>query len=246
MKCVRLAGMILCAIVMPLLVGATPPPEVDYSADSTMETEEGVTLTSREYHTRDKDRIEMGGAEGAITIIRRDKKVVWQLMGDMYMEMPIDEANSSDLGSFEVVEQTVVGQETVNGIKTTKSKVIAVKPEGSKFGGLFWTTPDGITVKMDLLSKEGKKKTRFTKELTNLKIERQDPALFEVPAGYTKNDMGALMGKGGMPDLGELMKQSGQEQEPEKRPSRGQSRNKSADSEDSLDMGKMLKGLFGR
>ena len=96
------------------------------------------------------------------------------------MEMPLDQSNSSDLGAMDV-EQTTVGEETINGIKTTKSKVIATKKDGSKFGGFFWTTKEGITVKMDLLSKEGDKKMRMASELSNLKIEKQNPALFEIP-----------------------------------------------------------------
>jgi hypothetical protein len=34
------------------------------------------------------------------------------------------------MDAFEIVEQTEVGQETVNGMKTTKSKVVAVKKDG--------------------------------------------------------------------------------------------------------------------
>jgi hypothetical protein len=246
MTLLRVVG-IACSIVLATsTVGAAPPPEpkADYSADSTMETEGGMKMSGRVYHTPGKERMEMGGADGSVTIIRRDKKVVWQLMGNMYMELPMDQSNASDMGGFEIVEQVDVGQETVNGIKATKSKVIAVKPDGSKFGGFFWTTKEGITVKMDLLSKEGERKFRMASELTNLKIEKQDPALFEIPAGYTKNDMGALMGKGGMPNIGELMRQAEQEQDKprprDKRPS------KSTESDDSIDVQKMLKGLFGR
>lgn len=242
----RVVGIACSIVLVTSTLEAVPPPEpkVDYSADSTMETEGGMKMTSRIYHSPGKERMEMGGADGSVTITRRDKKVIWQLMGNMYMETPIDESNPSDMGGFEIIEQTDVGQETVNGIKTTKSKVIAVKPDGSKFGGFFWTTKEGITVKMDLLSKEGEKKFRMASELTNLKIEKQDPALFEIPAGYTKNDMGALMGKGGVPNIGELMRQAEHEQDKsrprEKRPS------KATESDDSIDVQKMLKGLFGR
>ena len=45
------------------------------------------------------------------------------------------------------VEQTVVGDETVNGVKTTKHKMIATKKDWSKFGGFFWTTKDGVPMK---------------------------------------------------------------------------------------------------
>jgi hypothetical protein len=213
MKLLRYAGILMCAFLVPTTVYAAPPPEVqvDYSADSTMETEGGMTMKSRIYHTTDKDRMEMGGSDGMTTIIRKDKKVLWQLMGDMYMEMPMKDSNASGMNAFEIVEQTQVGQETVNGMKTTKSKVVAVKKDGSgKFGGFFWTTKEGITIKMDMLSKEGDKKMRMASELTNIKLEKQDPALFEIPAGYTKNDMGTLMGGAGMPNLEELRKNAEQ------------------------------------
>lgn len=247
MKLLRSIGMALSVVLVPLAVSAASPPEpkVDYSADSTMEMDGGMTMKSHVSHTLGKERMEMGGAGGSVTIIRKDKKVMWQLMGDMYMEMPLDESNASDLSAMDV-EQTTVGEETINGIKTTKSKVIATKKDGSKFGGFFWTTKDGITVKMDLLSKEGDKKMRMASELTNLKIEKQDPALFEVPAGYTKNDMGAMMGQGGMPNMRDMMKSAEQEPAKSQNRSRDKAKSKSAESEESIDVNKMLKGLLGR
>ncbi len=239
MKRLRDAGLLICLMLIPLAVNAAPPPEVkaDFSADSTIETESGMTMKSRIYHTADKERMEMGGSDGMTMIIRKDKKVVWQLMGDMYMEMPMDDSTASGMDAFEIVEQTEIGQETVNGMKTIKSKVVAVKKDGSgKFGGFFWTTKEGITVKMDLLSKEGDKKTRMASELTNLKIEKQDPALFEIPAGYTKNDMGAMMGQMMM----------GGEQPQDRGRSRGTKKPRTEERESPIDVNKMMKGLFGK
>lgn len=243
MKLLNYAGLSVCLLLMPLAVNAAPPPDVqvDYSADSTMETEGGTTMKSRIYHTANKERMEMGGSDGMTMITRKDKKVVWQLMGDMYMEMPMDASNSSGMDEFDIVEQTEAGQETINGIRTTKFKIVAVKKDGSgKFGGFFWTSKEGITVKMDLLSKEGNKKIRMTSELTNLKIEKQNPALFEIPAGYTRNDMGAMMGMGGMPDMDE-MKQNARQQ----RRSR-ENQAKESLGEQMPDVNKMMKGLFGK
>jgi len=165
------------------------------------------------------------------------------LMGNMYMEMSMDQLESSDLNSMDV-EQTVVGNETVNGVQTTKYKMIATKKDGSKFGGFFWTTKDGIPMKMDLLSKEGDKKMRIVSELTNLKVEKQNPALFEIPAGYTKNDMGAMMGQGGAPNIQEMMKNAGREKD--KRRSRDKGPSKDDEDGEAIDAGKMLKGLLGQ
>ncbi len=242
MKLLRDVAMVACVILTPLMVTAASPPEaqVDYSADSIMESEGGMTMKSRVYHTMNKDRMDMGGSDGMTMIIRKDKNIMWQLMGDMYMEMPIDVSTASGMDAFNIVEQTDVGQETVNGVKTTKSKVVAVKKDGSgKFGGFFWTTKEGITVKMDLLSKEGDKKVRVTNELTNLKIEKQNPALFEIPAGYTKNDMGAMMG--GIPNLEEMKSHS----QSRKRPSQ-ESQADDSSAGQMPDMNKMMKGLFGK
>lgn len=241
MRLLRDAGLLTCVLLVPLAVIAAPPPEVkvDYSADSTMETEGGMTMKSRIYHTVEKERMEMGGSDGMVSIIRKDKKVVWQLMGNMYMEMPMDASNASGMDAFDITEQVEVGPESINGLKTTKSKIVAVKKDGSgKFGGFFWATKEGITVKMDMLSKEGDKKMRMTSELSNLKIEKQDPALFEVPAGYTKNDMGAMMG--GMPNMEELKKNARQQ-----RQSR-ENQAKESLGEQMPDVNKMMKGLFGK
>jgi hypothetical protein len=72
-------------------------------------------------------------------------------------------------------------------------------------GGFMWFTKDGITMKMDLLQKEGGKKSRMTMTLTHLKVGPQDPALFEIPAGYNKMpNMGKMFGvpgMGGMPGM---------------------------------------------
>jgi len=226
MKLLRSFNLVLAsALLLPAMSVAAPPPEpkVEYSADSTMEAEGGMTMKSRVYHAPGKQRMEMGGADGQVTISRKDKKVTWMLMGDMYMEMPMDQ--SEDPHDMDT-QMTTVGEETVNGVKTTKSKVIATKKDGSKFGGFFWTTKDGITVKMDLLSKEGNRKDRISLNLTNLKIGKQDPKLFEVPPGSTKNDMGAAMGGMG----------KGQ----------GKGKGKGEAGGEDVDMGKMLKGLMGQ
>jgi len=241
MKLLRSFNLVLAsALLLPAMSVAAPPPEpkVEYSADSTMESEGGMTMKSRVYYAPGKQRIEMGGAEGSVSIIRKDKKVMWQLIGNMYMEMPMNQKDSHDPHDMDV-QMTTVGEETVNGVKTTKSKVIVTKKDGSKFGGFFWTTKDGITVKMDLLSKDGDKKMRMSQELTNLKVEKQDPKLFEIPPGYTKNDMGAMMGggKGGAPNIQEMMKARGREKGV---------KGKGEEGDEGLDVNKMMKGLMGK
>lgn len=173
-------------------------PQVEYSADSVMETAE-VSMKGRVHYTPTRERREMvmgSGGDKMITITRHDKKVAWTLMPaeKMYMEMSIAQAgakNKSDPSQYKI-EQTVVGPETVNGVNTTKSKIIMTGPKGEKMGGFMWVTRENIVVKMDAIAVDKKQKHRFKTELTNLKVGKQDAALFEIPPGYTTMDMGGM------------------------------------------------------
>jgi hypothetical protein len=84
----------------------------------------------------------------------------------------------------------------------TKYKTIATSTDGKKYGGFSWRTKEGISIKQDLLYKEGNEKKRMLTELKNVTIGRQDPSLFEIPEGFTKFDMAGMMsGAMGRPDM---------------------------------------------
>jgi hypothetical protein len=177
---------------------AAEGPKVEYSADSSMETEQ-ATMKSHINYAPGKERREMDmGRNKQTMILRQDKKVMWMLMPEqkMYMESPLgsgdDHSKSTDLSNAKV-ESTEAGSEKVNGIDTRKYKVIVTTDRG-KMGGFFWKTPDGILVKSDLIAVDKGSKIRMKSELTNLKVGHQDPALFEIPADYKTMDMGAMMG----------------------------------------------------
>jgi outer membrane lipoprotein-sorting protein len=172
-------------------------PKVEYAADSSMETAQGA-MKGRVYAAPGKERREMNqGGQKMITIMRQDKKVTWMLMPEqkMYMEMAMDnKSHRSESISDYKIEQTVVGKETVNGVSATKSKVVMTDSKGAKMGGFMWSTPDKIAVKTDVIAMDKSSKMRMKMDLTNLKVGKQDPALFEIPAGYTRMDMGGMMG----------------------------------------------------
>jgi hypothetical protein len=194
------------AIAMAGTVHAATPaqPRVEYSADTVMETAE-VSMKGHVNYAPKRERREMvtDGGDKMIMIMRLDKKMAWTLMPSekMYIEMNLDQANSQakDDTSKYKIEQTVIGPEMLNGVNTTKSKIIMTGPKGEKMGGFMWMTKDNIVVKMDAIAINKKDKMRFKTELTNLKVGKQDPALFEIPKGYTKMNMG-------MPDIGKMLK----------------------------------------
>ena len=79
-----------------------------------------------------------------------------------------------------------VGQETVNGIATTKYDVDEKMPQGRAVGSL-WLSQDGIPMKCDARVATDKGKVSMIRwELRHVKIGTQDPALFEIPRDYAK------------------------------------------------------------
>jgi hypothetical protein len=79
-----------------------------------------------------------------------------------------------------------VGEETVNGIATTKFVVDRVIPEG-RLSGALWLSRDGIPMRCDgsYTNRKGKVSTVHW-ELRHVEIGVQDASLFKVPAGYAK------------------------------------------------------------
>jgi hypothetical protein len=69
----------------------------------------------------------------------------------------------------------------------------------------MWVTKEGIMVKMDSVAKTDKGDIPFKMELKNINIAKQDPSLFEIPAGYQAMNMGGIMGA-----FGDMMKKATQ------------------------------------
>jgi Domain of unknown function (DUF4412) len=160
-------------------------PTVEYSADRIIESEAGE-MQGKVYSAKDRERTEMQMQDmQTVMIIRRDKQLGWMLMPMQKMYSQVDFAQAqqqSGAAPNEQVEITEVGSETIEGHTATKYKMLM--KDGSA-GGFIWITTDGIPVKMDMLSKSGRDKSRITMTLKNIQIGAQDPQLFEIPAGYT-------------------------------------------------------------
>jgi len=164
--------------------GGLPVPTVEYSADRVIETSAG-TFEGKVYSAKDKERSEtnMQGMQ-SVVILRRDKRIGYMLMPaqKLYSQLDFKRAQEqSGAQPSDEVDISEVGSETIEGHAATKYKMVT--KDGSA-GGFIWITRDGIPVKMDVLSKSGRDKTRTTITLRNLTIGAQDPALFEVPSGY--------------------------------------------------------------
>lgn len=178
----------------PSAADTIPAPDTEYSGVRQVVTAEGsFTQTVHHSHGKERNEMQMEGMSMA-TILRPDKKLAWQLMPmqKMYMEIDLTSANKMSGNAPDDVTIEKTGTEVVDGIATTKYKILM---KDKSAGGFIWLSSENIPVKMDFLSKEGKNKNRVTMTLKNLKVEPQEAALFELPSGYQP-----------MPAMGNMMK----------------------------------------
>ena len=212
---------VLAGLLIAGCAAAAQPPNVEYSADSYMETAEFIQSGTVHYAPGKERREYIENGEKMIMIIRHDKKRAWMLMPaeKMYMDMQISGSRKGDLSGYQI-DQTRVGEETVNGVRTTKSKIIMTGLKGEKFGGFFWTTKDNIVMKMDAISVDKGSKDRIKSELKNLKIGAQDPSLFEIPSDYSAAGMPGMGGLGGL--LGGATGGGDEKREPQPAPKSGE------------------------
>jgi len=176
--------------------------QVSFVADATLETAEG-TLTETIYYVPGmvRDNVLMSGQQ-MVFIQRYDLGKMWMLIDAQKVYIETDMTDPSDQSEqYQLVEREAIGQETVNGMDTTKYKVIYESAKG-KYGGFAWFTDDMIAVKAFMISEADGEKQRIKFEITELTRGPQDQSLFELPAGYGKLDMGGLSSKN-LPGFGE-------------------------------------------
>ncbi len=122
-------------------------------------------------------------------IVRGDKNVSWILMPqNMYMENSLDAMSDSSMlqQAQGEVERVSEGHEMVGDQDTEKFRITSETPKGRSV--IYqWLRNDGIPAKVE--SADGS----WGMEYHNIKKEPQDAALFEIPAGYQKMDLGVDM-----------------------------------------------------
>jgi hypothetical protein len=84
------------------------------------------------------------------------------------------------------LKRSPVGQESVNGIATTKYAIDETVPEGHGTGFL-WLSDNGIPMKLDgTFTRTSGRVAHLHWELTHVHLGTQPASLFETPHGFTK------------------------------------------------------------
>lgn len=184
------------AAIAPITAMAKDNPfakRAEYSADLNY-TIAGMKGDGKVFQGKNADRREMT-VQGQRSVLIIKNKEILMLMPDlnMAMRMPLGSDPLSDvLDPDPDTSFTPLGKETVNGEKATKYRA---DYEGG--GGHFWATEDGIIMKVEAETSEGK----LIVNTTNVKRGPQPDSLFELPSGVQIMDMsgfGQIGAKGGI------------------------------------------------
>jgi hypothetical protein len=181
--------------------------QTEFSAEMVDTQKAGTPTQAKIYMAKDKVRIEPvaanardGGGAFIMNLATHTSTILMDKQ-HMYMEMPGETAGQRTMYNFfrtGDVESACgdwlgqprnkggschkVGSETVNGRSTVKYEGTTSKGESVE----FWIDPKlRFPVKWQEKNDAG--------ELRNIQEGSQAASLFEVPAGYTKFDMGAMM-----------------------------------------------------
>jgi hypothetical protein len=192
-----------------LFVAACSLAQTEFSADIVSDHKQGSTSTAstaRVYFAKDKMRIEPQDKDpksmGAFIMnFATQTSIVIMPAQHMYMEMPASIMNEKGTYSFfrtGDVENACgdwlkvphnqggtcrkVGNETVNGRNTVKYEGTNSSGESSE----VWLDPK-LRFPVKWAGKSG------TGEMKNIQEGSQPASLFDIPAGFTKMDMGGMM-----------------------------------------------------
>jgi hypothetical protein len=196
----RLLPVLLLAVVAgAALPGAAAArmlgdPSVPFSADRTL-TVGDRSFTGKLYATPGSQRHEqqIAGIDQVIILHGKDARG-WLLLPKLnsYVEFwftpAATELNSDDLLSAKL------GEETVNGLRTTKYRIEHQARDGTLADGYIWLTREGIPMRLDGMYRRanGGTPTPIHLELSNVHQGPQNAGLFAIPDNMMKLPGGAL------------------------------------------------------
>jgi hypothetical protein len=164
------------------------PPE-SYAAEQTVNVGGKVRISTL-YATRDAVRLE-DKQSGVITIVRRDRKVVWALLPAQhgYLELPLDSFTQLIAQSKPTAgTREALGLDQVAGYQCAKARVhtlingtdhVTTEWRAAELGGLIVKRADS----------EGKWSVTYS----DVRPGPQRAALFDLPAGYARMSMPPAM-----------------------------------------------------
>ena len=192
-----LAAAALLAGPKPGWAEPVPGPQTSYKAVETVEVQGGRSMQATVYRKGLSERREMHMEGQTVAIITRpaDQELFMLMPGmnaamKMKYERAIRDLDSGDLQGFDA---EAVGEETINGLDTTKYRIAGDNGQGTTFDGHAWVTEDGIRAKLagTVSFADG---SSSPIRITLSEVERGDlpNKLFNLPEGTRVMDMSKM------------------------------------------------------
>jgi hypothetical protein len=179
--------------VLALLLASGPAPaatlgeaRIGFTADRTL-VFDGRVYQGKIWTMPGKERHEQAiQAFRPVFLLRADNPIGEVVLPQLHTTVQFAMPPELRLFNHPDLRKNPVGEETVNGIATTKYKIDETVPEGHATGAL-WLSRDGIPMRLagSFTAANGKVAT-VRWELRHVKIGPQPAALFEAPQGFSK------------------------------------------------------------
>ena len=182
----------LCAVLFLLLAANAAMPatlgetKIGFSADRLLVID-GRSYNGKIWAMPGKERHEQTiQAFRPVFILRADNPLGEVVLAQLHTIVQFAIPPELRLLDLQKLKKRPAGQETINGIATTKYAIDETVPEGHAAGTL-WLSNDGIPMRLagTFTAAKGKVST-IRWELSHVKLGPQPAALFETPQGYSK------------------------------------------------------------
>lgn len=193
---------LLAALLIAIAAAAGPAaaarmlgdPSVPFSADRTL-TVGDRSFTGKLYAIPGSQRHEqrIAGVDQVIILHGKDARG-WLVLPALnsYVEFWFARA-AVELKANDLLS-TKLGEETIDGQRTSKYRIEHTARDGTMADGYIWLTREGIPMRLDGMYSpaKGGEPTNVHMELSNVRQGPQDAALFAVPQNMMKLPGGAL------------------------------------------------------
>lgn len=185
---------------------------VSYTAKFQVSDNHGTFLGSV-WHERGKERRDVDTKVGnGMVLLRRDRDTAYFVnrTGKWCVSFGFHAA-AALAGGIDGLMATRkrIGSEMVEGVQTTKYRVVAQAPSGQEFEGEMWVAQSGVPIKVAGVESDGKgRRTPVELIQTDVALGKIDPSMLDVPKGMTTLDLKGVSAEQLIPaiqSLGPLM-----------------------------------------
>ncbi len=178
--------LVLFLSTCPAVAATLGDPQIGFSAERVL-VFDGQRYVGRMWNMPGEQRHEQAlPALKPVFILRAERAVGDVVLPQLHTVVEFEFPKAFEVLSNPGLLGKPSGNDTVNGVATTRYSVDRDLPEGHAIGSL-WLSRDGIPMKCEAryTASNGKVSTIYW-ELRNVRIGPQDASLFAVPNGYAK------------------------------------------------------------